>query len=121
MTSYVIDASAYEAASPLLGAAERLYAPELVDVEVASIVRKLVLRRIRTSDDATEEFHSWLRNDVRRVSHRSYATTMWDLRDNITSYDATYVALAMEMGAPLVTGDRRLASAASAYCEIVQL
>lgn len=120
MTSYVVDASAYEAASPLIETAERLYAPELIDVEVASTLRKLVLRRVRTSEDATEEFHGWLANDVRRVSHRAYATAIWDLRHNITPYDAAYVALAMQLGIPLITRDRRLAAAASAYCEVAQ-
>lgn len=121
MTAYVIDASVYEATSSLLDSAEQLYAPELIDVEVASTLRKLVIRRTRSSDDATEQFREWMINSVRRMSHGAYASTIWALRHNITPYDATYVALAMHLDVPLVTADRRLATAAAAYCEVVPL
>jgi predicted nucleic acid-binding protein len=44
---------------------------------------------------------------------------MWEMKDNVSAYDAAYVALAMRLRVPLVTADLRLARAASAYCEVI--
>ncbi|GAB3385575.1 hypothetical protein GCM10027568_02840 [Humibacter soli] len=54
------------------------------------------------------------RHAVHRLIH-----AMWRLRDNITAYDASYVALAEALGAPLVTFDLRLARAAERWCDVV--
>ena len=120
-SSFVIDASCFETGSDLARAAQRVYAPGLIDLEIANVLRKTVLRQQRTSDEATKAFLAWLSNDIRRVSHRGHAATVWELRHSITPYDAAYVALAMHLGLPLLTGDRRLAAAASAYCEVEAL
>ena len=56
---------------------------------------------------------------VVRVSHTPFLSRIWDLRDNLTCYDAAYVALAETMEAPLVTADARLSRAPGIRCEVV--
>jgi predicted nucleic acid-binding protein len=48
---------------------------------------------------------------LRRWAHDTLALRIWGLRQNLTAYDAAYIALAEALGAPLLTRDRRLASA----------
>lgn len=55
---------------------------------------------------------------VSRLSHRPLLSRCWELRDNLTVYDAAYVALAETTGATLLTSDRRLARATGINCEI---
>ena len=55
---------------------------------------------------------------VERVPHRHLMERCWELRANVTTYDAFYVALAEALGAPLVTADRKLANAAGVRCDI---
>lgn len=116
MTSYVLDASAYdkEVGTPL-----SLFAPEIIDLEVAALLRKQTLRGVLGQDQASEDFSAWARNSVQRVPHRFILEAVWALRHNITPHDASYVALAMALQIPLITADLRLAAAADRYCEIV--
>lgn len=58
---------------------------------------------------------------VTRRSHHPLIPRIWELRDNLTPYDASYVALAEALGCPLVTADARLAAAPGVRCEIVVL
>jgi predicted nucleic acid-binding protein len=58
---------------------------------------------------------------LRRVSHRPLLTRCWELRDNLTPYDAAYVSLAEELNASLLTADRRLAAAPGLRCDVVVL
>lgn len=119
MRSYVVDASAVGVGSPLIDTADALFAPELIDLEVANLLRKAVLRRHRNADEAGSMLAAWASNEVVRFPHASYLATVWSLRENITPYDAAYVALAMHLDATLLTADHRLAAAASRYCEVV--
>ncbi|MEO7421607.1 MAG: type II toxin-antitoxin system VapC family toxin [Ornithinibacter sp.] len=97
---------------------EVLAAPELVDLEVASVLRRqnraglLDTRRagLALTDLAVVPMH--------RASHLSLLGRCWELRDNLTTYDAAYVALAEALDATLLTGDRRLARAAGPTCII---
>lgn len=119
MTAYVIDASVVHSASPLIPDVDDVFAPEIIDLEVASLLRKSVLRQQRDSTEASALFAQWSASSVRRVSHRHYLDAVWALRHNITPYDAAYVALAMRLDIPLITADRRLAAAAAPYCDVV--
>jgi len=124
----VVDASAIVAAlvgSPrdrtlterLRGAGE-LRAPHLVDVELLHTLRRLVARGDLTSDradDARTDFADLL---IVRHPHTPLADRVWALRHNLTAYDATYVALAEALAAPLVTCDARLANAPGASVRI---
>jgi predicted nucleic acid-binding protein len=119
MKAYVVDASAVGRGSPLIDEADVLFAPELIDLEMANLLRKSVIRHERDAADAAAILADWAGNDVMRFSHAPYLDTVWGLRHTITAYDAAYVALAIHLRAPLLTADRRLATAAAAYCEVI--
>lgn len=97
---------------------ERLVAPHLVDVEVVSAWRRLAAagdldeRRVAL---AMEDLDS-LRLD--RIPHRPLMDRCWELRGNLTVYDATYVALAEAMQVPLLTADAKLAAAPGLRCTV---
>jgi predicted nucleic acid-binding protein len=82
-------------------------------------MRKLVLRGSLNSELATDHIHNWASNNLIRCPHTALLPRIWQLRENITPYDAAYVALAEDLGLPLVTADLRLAKSASRYCEVV--
>ena len=97
---------------------ERLSAPEIVDLEVASVLRRQLRAGavdLRRADFALADLAAL---PLRRASHKPLLTRCWELRDNITPYDAAYVALAEALEAPLVTGDERLARATGPRCRI---
>jgi predicted nucleic acid-binding protein len=97
---------------------ERLALPELADLEVASVLR----RQLRLG--ALDERRAGLAMDdlaalpARRVPHRPLLTRCWELRENLTVYDAAYVALAEALNATLLTGDMRLGRAPGSRCPI---
>ncbi len=97
---------------------EQLAAPALVDLEVVSVWRGLArgehldARRVRL---ALEDLRAL---PLQRVDHTPLIERCWELRDNLTVYDAAYVALAEALGATLLTGDARLAKATGPRCLI---
>lgn len=99
-------------------AGERLVAPELLDVEVVA-----AWRRHAAADLLDKRRADMARTDLRqlpveRVPHRHLMERCWELRANVTTYDAVYVALAELLDAPLVTADRKLANAAGVRCDV---
>jgi predicted nucleic acid-binding protein len=97
---------------------EELAAPELVDLEVTSALRGL-LRVGKVDERRAREALADLRDlSLRRASHRELLTRCWDLRDNLTAYDASYVALAELLGTTLVTADARLSRAPQIMCAV---
>jgi predicted nucleic acid-binding protein len=87
-----------------------LHAPHLVDVEFLHVVRRLLaLGRVPLARAALLRSHfSGL--SITRYPHGLLLDRMWELRDNLTAYDASFVALAEVLDAPLVTTDARLAA-----------
>lgn len=89
----------------------QLRAPHLIDIEVLHALRRLVAGGHLTPDRAQD-----IRTDyddllLVRHPHARLADRIWALRDNITAYDAAYVALAEALEVPLVTCDAKLARA----------
>ena len=97
---------------------EQMLAPQLVDLEVVSVLRRLVLRRDFPSLLAAASVRHLAELDLTRVAHAPLLERCWELHDNLTPYDAAYVALAEMVGAPLLTSDRRLAGASGTRCAI---
>jgi predicted nucleic acid-binding protein len=97
---------------------ERLTAPELVDLEVITVLRRQVRAGLVDLRRAQLALADLAEIPLRRAAHRPLLARCWELRDNLTVYDASYVALAEALSVPLLTGDRRLATAAGTRCEI---
>lgn len=116
----VVDASAIlevllqsEKADAVSGAIDRAggigHAPHLLDVEILHSLRRLAARGEVTERDAAAVVRDLPLLPLNRYSHRELAERVWTLRHNLTSYDATYVALAEVLGFPLLTCDAKLA------------
>jgi len=88
-----------------------LHAPHLIDLEATQVLRRyaatgqIEAARCRQAIDALRDF------SLRRYPHDALLGRVWELRHNLTAYDAAYVALAEALGATLLTRDRRLAAA----------
>jgi len=100
-------------------ATETVVVPHLADSEVAHALRGQVLRGRVGAADAERALARWARLGVRRFAVVCLLARMWELRDNLTAYDATYVALAEALGYQLLTADARLANAPGPKCTIV--
>lgn len=97
---------------------QQLAAPALIDLEVASVWRGLArgghldARRVGLALDDLRDL------PIQRVEHTPFLVRCWELRDNLTIYDAAYVALAEALQVPLLTGDRRLSRSPGPRCTI---
>lgn len=96
-----------------------LVAPHLLPVEVLSQVRRSVAAGLLASDQAAMAVADLADLPIGYVSAQRHLSRMWELRANVTPYDAWYVALAEALDAPLVTLDRRLARASGPRCTFV--
>lgn len=93
-------------------------APHVIDVEVLSIVRRdRMLGRLdaTAARQAVEDLRDW---PGERFGHRSLLRRAWELRDNVRTWDAIYVALAEALGAPLITLDQRLGRVEGLRCAV---
>lgn len=99
-------------------ASEAVACPHLVDSEVAHALRGQVLRREVDVEAATRAVEVWARLGIDRMAVRGLLGRIWELRGNMSAYDATYVALAEALDADLVTADGRLARAPGPRCTI---
>lgn len=98
---------------------ESTVAPELVLVETANVLRRLERAKQITSLEATSAHRDALRLDLVLFPYEPFAARIWALRENLTSYDAWYVALAEALACPLATLDVRLSRASGSTCEII--
>jgi predicted nucleic acid-binding protein len=120
----VLDASAAVLALLNDGDARRILAseavavPHLVDAEVAQALRGQAQRGDVREDDARAALGRWTRLGLRRTPVVGFLARIWELRENVNAYDATYVALAEALDCHLVTGDGRLARAPGPRCAI---
>lgn len=98
---------------------QALVAPHLMPAEVANIIRRSAARGDISHDLAAIALGQLL--DLRQtlMPFQEYADRTWELRENLTVYDAWYVAVAEDVGVPLATLDRHLARAPGPRCEFV--
>ncbi|HMJ02723.1 MAG TPA: type II toxin-antitoxin system VapC family toxin [Conexibacter sp.] len=100
-------------------AGRRLFAPEVLDLEVISALRRARRARRIAGDRALRALAELAFLPVSRVSHTMLLDRIWRLRDNLTAYDAAYVALAGVLDAPVYTRDAKLARAPGLGCEVM--
>lgn len=127
--SAVVDASLLVAATTDAGEegawaegvlrAGNLIAPHLALVEATNILRRLEMANKLGRMEASAAARDLLVLDLELVPFTPFAERVWELRPNVTSYDAWYVAVAEQFDLPLATLDRRLAAATGPRCRFL--
>jgi predicted nucleic acid-binding protein len=102
----------------LFDAGESLHAPHLIDLEAAQVLRRYAAAGQITAERGRTALDDLAALGVRRYPHDWLLVRIWQLRDNLTAYDAVYVALSEALDAPLLTRDRRLAAAAGHRAQV---
>ncbi len=97
---------------------ETLHVPHLLEVEVLHALRRLSFGGVVSSERALLALSRLRDTQLQRYPHTALIERIWQLRDNLTAYDAAYVALAEALNAPLVTRDARLARAPGIRAEV---
>lgn len=95
-----------------------LAAPSLLPYEAANIIRRHELAGLASSDQAVQAHADLLALAIEYWPYEVLAPRAWELRSNLTIYDASYVALAEALGATLVTLDRRIARTPGVGCTV---
>lgn len=98
--------------------AQSAAAPHLIDIEVLSGLRGLERARKISARQAVQGVADLAALPLRRMAHTPLVARIWELRRNVTAYDAAYVALAEDLDATLVTTDARLARASGIRCSV---
>lgn len=120
----VLDASA--AIEAVLGSAEwtmgdDFHAHAGLDIEVLAVLRRKTIRDDLPPHLAREALDVFCELQIARHPLRRLMPRIWTLRNDVSAYDAGYVALAEALGFPLLTLDRRLAKTATRYCDVIVL
>ena len=125
----VVDASVVSAALIDTGSAgqwaeevladSQVVAPHLLPAEVANVLRRSILAGQVSSEVASLAHADLLDWPMALFPYSPFAARIWELRTNLTAYDAWYVALAEQLAVPLATLDRRLADASGPQCAFV--
>jgi predicted nucleic acid-binding protein len=95
-----------------------LHAPHLIDLEVAQALRRLITLGDIDARDAEEVLADWEDAAVMRHPHDVFLWRIWELRGNLTAYDAAYVALAEAIGASILTCDAKVARARGHHASV---
>jgi predicted nucleic acid-binding protein len=98
-----------------------LHAPHLLDLEVAQVLRRYVREKVMSAQRGQEALEDLDGLPLHRYPHDFLLPRVWQLRANLTAYDAVYVALAELLDAPLITCDSGIAAASghNATVEVV--
>jgi len=97
---------------------ETLHSPHLLDIEVTQVLRRLVRDGTISDPRADMAIQDLFNLRIVRYPHFVLLPRIWQLRHNLSAYDAAYVALAEQLGAPLLTRDRRLVAASGHAAKI---
>jgi predicted nucleic acid-binding protein len=97
---------------------QTLHAPHLLDVEVAQVIRRYAAAGELDAERGRDALADLADYSLIRYPHDFLLPRVWELRNNLTAYDAIYIALAEALGAPLLTRDRRLAAASGHHAQV---
>jgi predicted nucleic acid-binding protein len=95
-----------------------LHAPHLLDIEVAQVIRRYAAGGEIDGERGRAVLTDLADLPLRRYPHDFLLSRVWELRNNLTAYDAVYVALAEVLDASLLTRDRRLAAATGHHAKV---
>jgi predicted nucleic acid-binding protein len=95
-----------------------LHAPHLIDIEILQALRGLVRGGKLSADRADDVRTDVAALTITRYGHEPLADRVWALRDNLTAYDAAFIALSEALDVPLITCDARLAAAPGIVVEL---
>lgn len=96
-----------------------MVAPDLINVEVLSAIRRLERTGVIDESRANEVVSDLLDTPLRRISTFPLLEQIWQSRRNITPYDAAYMALAGSLNCPLVSSDGRLGRTAALHVSMI--
>ena len=102
-------------------AGERVWAPEVIDVEVVTGLRSCLARGRIYETAAQAAFTAWQGLGVRRVSGRGLLPRVWELREVLDTAGASYVALAEALDCAVVTADAKLSAITAARCPVLRV
>ena len=119
LVSALIDDGAARARTYLrLTGEDRICAPEIIDLEIANAWRRDLLAGRINEERSQQALTDLAFLPLIRMPHQPLMDRIWELRHNLTAYDAAYVALAESLDVTLLTADGRSARAPSLRCEI---
>ena len=114
----IVDEEPGGAARTRLTAEASVASPALVDLEFTNVLRGLVVKKSINPRQAGRALAEFIQAPIQRYAHLALLDRIWRLRDNLTAYDASYVALAELLGVHLLTIDRRLAVVPGIRCHV---
>lgn len=114
----LVEGASAEAIRARLAADDDQAAPDLIDAEVLSLIRRDYLRGTIDGTTAALALVDLLAWPGERYGHRLLLERAWELRHDLRTWDALYIALAEALGGTLLTLDERLARAAGPRCPI---
>lgn len=97
---------------------DSLHAPHMLDVEVAHALRRCALHRDIDERHGRDALADLAAMSIARYGHQPLLERIWQLRHNLTAYDAAHLALAERLGAPLLTRDSALASVTGHHARV---
>ena len=110
--------AAHAVESHLFAPGQTLHAPHLLDVEVAQVIRRYATRGEIAGERGGVALDDLGDLRIQRYPHDFLLPRVWALRNNVTAYDAVYIALAEVLDAVLLTRDHRLAGAAGHHARV---
>jgi predicted nucleic acid-binding protein len=113
---YAADDPRRDVVAARLAVGDALFAPAHLDAEVVSALRGMALRSSALRAAVPTALRHLAGFPIRRMPLAPLLERMWELRENVTPYDAAYVALAERLDGPLVTSDSKLTAASGPRC-----
>jgi predicted nucleic acid-binding protein len=119
LVAALVDSGPHGAWAETILAGGSLYAPELARAEATNIFRRLERAKLITTPEANAARNDLMQLDIDLFPFEPFADRIWELRHNVTSYNAWYVALAEALKLPLATLDEPLSRSNGVACDFL--